>query len=130
MNLNPQPHGRNNSNNQAVSSLTPIEDEQQQSRFASGGYDKRVYIWDCSRQWRNPVINDVKLVHNSFVSALAYRKVDRCLLSAAGSRVYETNLGHMRPAKDTRLSNNIHHIHVHPQDPNLIFMEVRVRSIP
>ena len=129
MNLTPQPHGRNNSNNQAVSSLTPIEDGQQRLWFASGGYDKRVYIWDCSERGRNPVIKDVRFVHNSFVSALAYRKVDHCLLSAAGSRVYETNLGGMRPPKDTRLSNNIHQIHTHPQDPNLIFMEVRVLSI-
>jgi WD40 repeat protein len=96
-------------------------------RFASGGYDKRVHLWTVADDGSPPVSTSVPVVHNSVVQALVYRPSDHCLMSGAGSLIYRTDLRHTHRPKIFRLSNVVHHIHIHPQEPNLAILEVNVQ---
>jgi WD40 repeat protein len=109
-----------------VSCVAPVQGNSTNLRFASGGYDKRVYLWTVADDGSSPVSTSVPIAHSSFVQALVYQPSDHCLMSGAGSRLHRTNLRHIHPSKDFRLSNVLHHIHIHPQEPNLTILEVGV----
>lgn len=129
--LDRQPHRPRKSNattpRTGASCLAPMKDSLNY-RFATGGYDKRVYIWALPSETSTPIITEVPLVHNSFVQALAYRSMDHCLLSAAGVNLYSINVQKVHRPKVERLSNVIKHIQIHPHEPNLAIVEVNVHE--
>lgn len=135
MNLNHRPHasGRNSGHITkpgGISCIGFVQDGPTNLRFASGGHDKLIHLWTIEHDGSNPRSTKLPLFHNSFVQALAYRSVDRCLMSNAGVNIYKMDLQHSHRQKMSRLSNPIYHIHVHPQEPDLTILEVCCLSSP
>lgn len=127
--LKHRPHasGRNSSTiakTFGISCIAPVQDGPTNLRFVSGGYDKLIQLWTVEHDGSTPRSTKLPLFHNSFVQALAYRAVDRCLMSSAGVNIYRMDLQHSHRQKMSRLSNPIHHIHVHPQEPDITILEV------
>ncbi|RPD61929.1 hypothetical protein L226DRAFT_571320 [Lentinus tigrinus ALCF2SS1-7] len=62
--------------------------------------------------------------HTQPVQALAYCGWDETVYSAAGDRIASTKLDALAHADSERVSGKITQVHVHPQDPRLIALEI------
>ncbi|TFK93862.1 hypothetical protein K466DRAFT_580504 [Polyporus arcularius HHB13444] len=62
--------------------------------------------------------------HTQPVHALAYCGWDETVYSAAGDRIASTKLAALAHADSERVSGKITQVHVHPQDPRLIALEI------
>ncbi|KZT26973.1 hypothetical protein NEOLEDRAFT_1240635 [Neolentinus lepideus HHB14362 ss-1] len=92
--------------------------------FFSGGYDKRVVHWKIDGSG-NADTQGLPVYHSGPVHAIAYRGRDKTVLSSSGRNIYETNMDKAGKTKPVKKSTAIRHIHVHPQDPNLVVLEMR-----
>ncbi|TFY69934.1 hypothetical protein EVJ58_g151 [Rhodofomes roseus] len=96
-------------------------------RFLSGGHDGTVHLWTLTN------MDDVyeadsrrlNLRQPRRCQALAYRNVDETVFSCAGTSVYAVNISAQRAQDAVRVSDGqILQIHVHPQNPHVIILEV------
>ncbi|PIL36763.1 hypothetical protein GSI_00453 [Ganoderma sinense ZZ0214-1] len=114
--------------NRGIACLAPVAAD----RFLSGGHDKYVYHWKLERAnhrgknrggyWATS--ERIPTEHSQPVQALAFCAWNEMVYSAAGDRVSMTNLGAIAAADPERVSGKVTQVHVHPQDPRLIALEV------
>ena len=114
--------------NPGIASLTPVADES----FLSGGHDKLVYYWNVratDRRRRDREAFSVTSLrvptnHKQAVRALAYSRWDETIYSAAGDSIAMTKLNALASVGTERVSSRVNQVHVHPQNPRLIVLEV------
>jgi WD40 repeat protein len=109
-----------------ISSLAPIDFNGSQLRFVSGGHDHWVHLWTISER-RNTFLSQtakINVLHNSPVAAMAYRKHNRTLVSAAGNQIRVINLDRSITLTNEAVSEHVYHLHVHPNDSNVSILEV------
>ena len=114
--------------NRGISCLAPVAD----GSFLSGGHDKFVYRWKLERAngrkkdsggyFGNSV--RIPTEHSQSVQAIAFCPWNDTVYSAAGDRIAMTKLGALAHAESERVSGKVTQVHVHPQDPRLIALEV------
>lgn len=114
--------------NRGISCLSPVAADS----FLSGGHDKYVYQWKFRRtnhRGKNHGgyrVSSVRIPteHSQPVQALAFCAWNETAYSAAGDRISITKLGAISPTEPERVSGKVTQVHVHPQDPRLIALEV------
>ncbi|GBE79292.1 hypothetical protein SCP_0204900 [Sparassis crispa] len=111
--------------NRGISALAPVNGHR--LRFLSGGHDKTVHLWTVTHNGENYTARSERLniSHSHPVHALAYRAFDETVLSCAGTCIHTTKLSAHRGHDPSQVSGNILQVHVHPQAPHLIILEVR-----
>ena len=76
----------------------------------------------------------VPIEHMQSVQALAYSSWNNAIYAAAGDRIATARLDSRAPSEPARVSGRVTQVHVHPQDPRLIALEVGhsavIRSAP
>ncbi|KAH9951765.1 hypothetical protein B0H21DRAFT_717413 [Amylocystis lapponica] len=105
-----------------VSVLAPLSE----TRFLSGGHDKTVHLWTVMPTAEGFAAKSQRLniEHSRCVQALAYRAHDNSVLSASGECVSTMRLSSHLPPDPIRVSGRVLHIHVHPQAPHFVVLEV------
>ncbi|KAM5535634.1 hypothetical protein V8D89_010621 [Ganoderma adspersum] len=114
--------------NRGIACLAPVTADS----FLSGGHDKYVYHWKLGRAnhrgknrsgyWASS--ERIPTGHSQPVQALAFCAWNEIVYSAAGDRVSMTKLGAFAAADPERVSGKVTQVHVHPQDPRLIALEM------
>ncbi|KAI0721875.1 hypothetical protein C8T65DRAFT_629499 [Cerioporus squamosus] len=114
--------------NRGIACLAPVAGDS----FVSGGHDKTVHHWKISRGssrrkgregWSASSVR-IPMDHTQPVHALAYCGWNETVYSASGDRIASTKLGALAHAGSERVSGKIIQVHVHPQDPRLIALEI------
>ena len=114
--------------NRGIACLAPVACDS----FLSGGHDKMVHHWKIARGsdrkkgragWAASSVR-IPMDHTQSVQALAYCGWNETVYSAAGDRIASTKLAALTHAESERVSGKITQVHVHPQDPRLIALEV------
>ena len=114
--------------NPGIACLAPVSHHS----FLSGGYDKTVQCWRIARQSDrsqnhasfSASATRIPTEHTQSVHALAYGAWNDTVYSAASDRIVTTKLSALAPSEPERVSGKVTQIHVHPQDPRLIALEV------
>ncbi|KAL7282112.1 hypothetical protein ACG7TL_003581 [Trametes sanguinea] len=114
--------------NPGIACLAPVSSDS----FLSGGYDKTVRHWKVTPDpgqsaWRaaySAGSGRLPTDHMQAVQALAFSSWNNAVYSAAGDRIATTRLDARAPAEPVRVSGKITQVHVHPQDPRLIALEI------
>ncbi len=116
--------------NPGIACLAPVA----RDTFLSGGHDKTVHRWTIARSSRNGdrggfSARSVRIPtdHTHSVQALAYCAWSNMVYSAAGDRISTTKLAALAHTEPERVSGKVTQVHVHPQDPRLIALEVGSR---
>ncbi|KAG8922400.1 hypothetical protein FRC02_011892 [Tulasnella sp. 418] len=96
-------------------------------RFASGGYDRAIYLW--SVELKEGTIRTTKLpdFHKSHIRALAYNGHRKQLFSGGADRrfcVFDVEAEKIITDEKLNAKNIINQLHVHPDRPNYLFWEV------
>ena len=110
--------------NRGIACLAPVA----RDSFLSGGHDKTVHHWKLSRCGARGGFSArsvrIPTSHTQPVQALAYSAWNESVYSAAGDYVSTTRLAALAHTEPERVSGKITQVHVHPQDPRLIALEV------
>ncbi|KAI0356647.1 hypothetical protein OH77DRAFT_1423598 [Trametes cingulata] len=114
--------------NPGIACLAPVASDS----FLSGGHDKTVRHWKVTRsegQSANPAAFSagsvrIPMEHSQAVQALAYSSWNNTVYSGSGDRIATTRLDAWAPSEPVRVSGKVTQVHVHPQDPRLIALEV------
>ncbi|KAH9853779.1 hypothetical protein C2E23DRAFT_884436 [Lenzites betulinus] len=114
--------------NPGIACLAPVADDS----FLSGGHDKTVRHWKVTRNGGKNAKTAAFLAeseriptqHGQAVQALAFSSWNNALYSGSGDFIATTRLDARAPAEPVRVSGKINQVHVHPQDPRLIALEV------
>ncbi|OCH88313.1 hypothetical protein OBBRIDRAFT_734658 [Obba rivulosa] len=64
------------------------------------------------------------VLHSRSVQAVAYRASDQAVLSSAGVHIRTTQISAVRASEPIRMSSSVTQVHVHPQAPHLVLLEV------
>ncbi|TFK56108.1 hypothetical protein OE88DRAFT_1652718 [Heliocybe sulcata] len=105
-----------------ISCLGPMG--RQRSSFLSGGYDKSVVLWNIDEAG-DVTTERLRVYHSGPVHAVAYCDKNRTVLSSSGRKLYETSItGKGFKSLPMKMSTSIRHIQVHPQEPNLVVLEM------
>ncbi|KAI0939459.1 hypothetical protein AcV5_010419 [Taiwanofungus camphoratus] len=111
--------------NPGISALAPVEGAG--LRFLSGGHDKTLQIWTLKQSIGKYIARSqrLKIIHSQRVQAIAYRAHDQSVFSCAGTHISTMQLSaHVVPDPIRVSDGRILQIHVHPQAPNLVILEV------
>ncbi|TDL29292.1 hypothetical protein BD410DRAFT_14729 [Rickenella mellea] len=94
-------------------------------RFLTGGYDHAVKLWDIVEN-NGFYDSTIKLVmqNNAPVNSLAWRATAQEIVAAAGAKVYQKDINRRPDVTPVTMSNNVFQIHVHPQNANVVCLEV------
>ncbi|KAH9894261.1 hypothetical protein C8Q73DRAFT_790821 [Cubamyces lactineus] len=114
--------------NPGVACLAPVASDS----FLSGGHDKTVRHWKVTlnggqraeRAAFSASSVRVPIEHMQPVQALAYSSWNNAIYSAAGDRIATARLDARAPSEPARVSGKVTQVHVHPQDPRLIALEI------
>ena len=100
------------------------------NRVLTGNDDKRVYLWDIRAgdgladfDYRVQALAGLGV---SRIQAVAWNAHSRRVLSASGSKIVFSAVEGGPIGKPLSRSTNVFQIHVHPQDPNIIILEVTI----
>jgi len=111
--------------NLGISTLAPVAGPE--LRFLSGGYDKSIHLWTVRRNDGNFSARSqrLKIIHTQKVNAAAYRAHDQKVFSGAGKQISVMSLGaHVAPDPIRVSDGPILQVHIHPQHPPLVLLEV------
>ncbi|KAI1792921.1 hypothetical protein LXA43DRAFT_1003819 [Ganoderma leucocontextum] len=114
--------------NRGIACLAPVAEDS----FLSGGHDKYVYHWklgranDRGKDHGGYCVSSLRIPteHSQPVQALAFCAWNEMVYSAAGDRISMTKLDAIATAEPERVSGKVAQVHVHPQNPRLIALEV------
>ncbi|KAJ8501439.1 hypothetical protein ONZ51_g606 [Trametes cubensis] len=114
--------------NPGIACLAPVGSDS----FLSGGHDKTVRHWKVTpnggqREERAAFSASsvrVPIEHMQSVQALAYSSWNNAIYAAAGDRIATARLDSRAPSEPARVSGRVTQVHVHPQDPRLIALEI------
>ncbi|KAI0370285.1 hypothetical protein BV20DRAFT_1113275 [Pilatotrama ljubarskyi] len=114
--------------NPGIACLAPVTSDS----FLSGGHDKTVRHWKVTRtQGQSGNCAEfsagsvrIPMEHSHAIQALAYSEWNNAVYSGSGERIATTRLDAPAPSESVRVSGRINQVHVHPQDPRLIALEV------
>ncbi|KAH7920265.1 hypothetical protein BV22DRAFT_1040024 [Leucogyrophana mollusca] len=109
-----------------VSCLSAMCSEAGSIKFFSGGHDRWVYLWTAeTHQLTNATCKKLSVFHDSGVSAIAYQRRSNALMSSDGQKLWTTDLSRSYTPKPVLVSNVVNQIHVHPQAPDIILLEIK-----
>ncbi|KAI0829442.1 hypothetical protein BC628DRAFT_1417164 [Trametes gibbosa] len=114
--------------NPGIACLAPVADDS----FLSGGHDKTVRYWKVTRNHGKNANRAAYLAgseriptqHGQAVQALAYSSWNNTIYSTSGDFIATTRLDARAPVEPVRVSGKVNQVHVHPQDPRLIALEI------
>ncbi|KAH7887911.1 hypothetical protein F5I97DRAFT_1805252, partial [Phlebopus sp. FC_14] len=106
-----------------VNCLAAMHAEAGHIKFFSGGHDGAIHRWTVSPDALHDPHTEKVTSHGNSLSALAYRHQHASLLSSTQKTLFVTDLH--RGETVSNHSNDIQHIHVHPQAPYVTLLEVR-----
>ncbi|KAI0650011.1 hypothetical protein C8Q79DRAFT_941915 [Trametes meyenii] len=111
--------------NPGIASIAPLVGD----RFLSGGHDKTVRLWTVTRNDDRGApfsAHSVRIPtqHVQAVQALACSSRNSVIYSAAGDWIATTNLDARAPTEPVRVSGKITQVHVHPQYPHFVILEI------
>ena len=119
--------GRTPHNGTGVACITPMQSEGKSVRFLTGGYDKRIHLWEYN-PWKHEIPAQVEALpfeHNAGVSGIAWRSSDEMVISASGNRIWSYSVSKGLLGRPDEISNPVHQVHLHPHNPNVAILEVR-----
>ena len=111
--------------NSGISTLAPLDGPQ--LRFLSGGFDTTIHLWTLRHTDDGYITRSKRLGVRQLqgVQSLAYRSVDNALLSCGGSSIYSTDISaHQQPQPVKVSDGRLLQIHIHPQNPRVVVLEV------
>ncbi|KAH9938391.1 uncharacterized protein B0H18DRAFT_13198 [Fomitopsis serialis] len=111
--------------NPGISALAPCDGSRLQ--FLSGGEDRAVHLWTLRNTDGGYKASSCRLNVPQFqkVQALAYRSADETVFSCGGTSISEVKISARYAPDPIRVSDGrILQIHVHPQDPQVVILEV------
>lgn len=100
-------------------------------RFLSGGGDGTIRMWTLTRSQGHNVEGTstyLSLSPDLSIRCLAYQVSTDQVFVGHSSHISCANLESPKAPKPTLLSAPPHQIHIHPQAPQVVILEVRVRS--
>jgi len=111
--------------NPGISALAPCDGSRLQ--FLSGGEDRTVHLWTLRNTdgGYKATSHRLRVPQLQKVQALAYRSVDETVFSCGGTSISKVNISARYVPDPVRVSDGrILQIHVHPQDPQVVILEV------
>ncbi|KAI0751348.1 hypothetical protein C8Q80DRAFT_1156838 [Daedaleopsis nitida] len=126
--VNENPSAGKSYPNRGIASLASVAP----NSFLSGGHDKTVHHWKLgrsrgrSKDRQSLSVSSVRIPtdHAQAVQALAYCGWNETVYSAAADRIATTKLTALAATEPERVSGKVTQVHVHPQDPRLIALEI------
>ena len=122
-------HAGTSSPNPGISVLAPLPAAAGgQRRFLSGGHDGTVRMWDLTQgQGRNLQATSayLSLSPGEAIGCLAYRQSSDEVLAGHARHISRATLGAYKAPRPVLLSAPPQQIHIHPQNPHVVILEVR-----
>ena len=111
--------------NPGVSALTPISFDAH-PRFLSGGEDGTIRVWAITQvgSTLEATSEHLELSPTHPVRCLAYRPSDDQVFVCHTRHIYSAHLEAPKPPPAMRLSATPLQVHVHPQNPQVVILEV------
>ncbi|CCM01700.1 uncharacterized protein FIBRA_03764 [Fibroporia radiculosa] len=94
---------------------------------AHGGHDKTICLWTVKQSAGHfsARSTQLRITHSQPVNTLAYRTHDQTVFSGAGRFISVLDINTYKAPDPMRVSDGaIFQIHIHPQDPRIVILEV------
>lgn len=97
-------------------------------RFLTGGGDGTIRIWtiaDGGDRGLQASSKHLSISPNHLLGCLAYRPSDHRVFVCHGRRIFDARLEDPSPPPAVEVSAEPQQVHIHPQHPNVVLLEVR-----
>lgn len=120
-------HSGTSSRNRGISSMCAFDSVSHQ--FLSGGEDGTIHLWSVARTDGAYSATSRKLMAERAhpIQCMAYNVSENRLLSCYAQYIHTADLEASQPTSAIVLSSRAQQIHIHPENPAVVILEVRLR---